>query len=198
MSITYINRKGRTYYLCEGVTKTGKPRYLFSREPKGELLDEIPDGYKISESVNGIVSLAKAHPVLLSDQEIEFVKAAIKKHPQSRMYRLDVKSNQMIIYEQVGPDLQEVALSLATGSGYSSLEGEEIARRLDEEQIYTQYTPVMKFSLSDVKIRQFRAKRMCYFDDIDDWIDIAYDKSMEELVNWLIPTLGTEEFFELY
>jgi hypothetical protein len=41
VSVTYTNRKGRTYYLCQGTTKTGKPRYYFAREPKDELLDEI-------------------------------------------------------------------------------------------------------------------------------------------------------------
>ncbi len=56
MPITYTNRKGFTYYLCRGVTKTGKPRYYFAREPKDEPVEQIPDGYTISESVNGIVS----------------------------------------------------------------------------------------------------------------------------------------------
>lgn len=34
--ITYPNRKGKTYYLCVTVTKTGKQRYIFAAEPKGE------------------------------------------------------------------------------------------------------------------------------------------------------------------
>ena len=55
MSITYTNRKGVTYYLCQGVTRTGKPRYYFAREPQGDPLEQIPAGYIISESVNGIV-----------------------------------------------------------------------------------------------------------------------------------------------
>jgi hypothetical protein len=49
MPITYTNGKGITYYLCRGITKTGKPRYYFAREPKGEVLNEIPPGFKISE-----------------------------------------------------------------------------------------------------------------------------------------------------
>ena len=47
MSITYTNRKGRTYYLCQGVTKTGKPRYYFAREPRDTVLEELPGGYEI-------------------------------------------------------------------------------------------------------------------------------------------------------
>jgi hypothetical protein len=62
MAITYTNRKGKTYHLCRGTTKTGKPCYYFAREPKGEPVEQIPDGYEIRESVNGVVSLAKTRP----------------------------------------------------------------------------------------------------------------------------------------
>ena len=58
MNVTYTNRKGYTYYLCRGTTKTGKPRYYFAREPKGDPVEQIPEGYEIRESVNGILVLA--------------------------------------------------------------------------------------------------------------------------------------------
>jgi len=40
MPVTYTNRKGHTYYLCQGVTKTGKSRYYFAREPRGEPVED--------------------------------------------------------------------------------------------------------------------------------------------------------------
>lgn len=52
MPITYTSRKGLTYTLCQGTTKTGKPRYYFARKPKDQVLEQIPAGYTISESVN--------------------------------------------------------------------------------------------------------------------------------------------------
>jgi hypothetical protein len=52
MSITYTNRKGVTLYLCRSVTKTGKPRYYFAREQKGEPVEAIPEGYRVGESVS--------------------------------------------------------------------------------------------------------------------------------------------------
>jgi hypothetical protein len=39
MPITYANRKGFTYTLCQGTTKTGKPRYYFVRDPKDRHAD---------------------------------------------------------------------------------------------------------------------------------------------------------------
>lgn len=66
MPVTYTNRKGFAYFLCKGTTKTGKPRFFFARQPKGEAVDAIPTGYEIEESVNGIVSLVKIRPNLIA------------------------------------------------------------------------------------------------------------------------------------
>jgi hypothetical protein len=65
MPVTYTNRKGNTYYLCQGRTKTGKSRYYFARQPKDGSPEHIPEDYRISESVNGIVSLVKDRPPLI-------------------------------------------------------------------------------------------------------------------------------------
>ena len=199
MAVIYTNRKGRKYYLCEKITKTGKPRYYFTREPKGELVEQIPDGYEIRESVNGIVSLAKTRAKLLTEKEIEIVKVAIKKHPHASMYRLDVKSNQLTIYEQVEPDFQELAKMLVEEFGLPGSVPENFNHRMEKEHnIYAQFTPIMKLIISDEEKRLFRAQRMCYLGSVDDWIDIEYSKSIEELANKLIPTLGTDVFFELF
>ena len=93
MSVTYTNRKGRTYHLCQGVTKTGKPRYYFARESKGEAVEEIPAGFRISESVNGIVSLVRDRPPQIRPEEVAAVEAALRRHPKSRNYRVAVKLN---------------------------------------------------------------------------------------------------------
>lgn len=199
MSVTYVNRKGRKYYLCQGNTKTGRKRYYFSREQKDNPVEAIPEGYEITESVNGIVSLSKARPKLITEQEISVVQSSIERHPEGKRYRLDAKSKELIIYEPVGPDLQELASYLAEGLGFPGVMGDDFNRRLEEEHnIYTQYTPVLKFILSDKEKRLFRAERMCYLGSIDDFIEIAYNKPIGELAKSLIPTLGTDEFFTLF
>jgi len=64
MPVSYTNRKGVTYTLYRGQTKTDKPRYYFGRPDQGqsEPVTELPPGFTISESVNGVVSLVKDHP----------------------------------------------------------------------------------------------------------------------------------------
>ena len=44
MPVTHVNRKRDTYYLHAGTTKTGKPRYWFSKKTEGDLVDRSPRG----------------------------------------------------------------------------------------------------------------------------------------------------------
>lgn len=194
MTITYTNRKGREYYLHKGVTKTGKARYYFSRKQKGDLVDEIPTGYEVSESVNGIVSLAKQRQKKILPTEVNIVETSIQNHKKSNDYRVNVKSNQIEIYERVGPNPAEIFAALSPGRF-----GSEIEKRLqEEERIYSQYTPILRFILSDEEERLFNVKRMCYLGSVEDWIDIRYAGSLGELVEKIIPLLGTERYFDLY
>ena len=195
MPITYTSRKGLTYTLCQGTTKTGKPRYYFAREPKDQVLEQIPAGYTISESVNGIVSLVKDRPPQLHASEIATIEAQLHKHPKSRNYRLGVKSDRMEIYELVGPDPQTLIAALRRESVLSP----DMAERLQAERDrYGQFTPVLRFILADPERRTFRAERMCWLGSIDDWIDVEPHGPIEKVARALIPKLGTDAFFELH
>lgn len=57
MAVTYTNRTGVTYTLARTASKSGTMRYVFTREPHGEMVAALPPGTR-SESVNGVVSLA--------------------------------------------------------------------------------------------------------------------------------------------
>ena len=76
MAVQYTNRIGKTYYLREGKTKTGKQRYFFStqQEGKGAPLEHVPDGYEIYEHPqNAQVFLRKKRPQLITDIEKHLV-----------------------------------------------------------------------------------------------------------------------------
>lgn len=194
MPVTYTNRKGITYYLCRGVTKTGKPRYYFAREPKGEPVEQIPEGFKISESVNGIVSLARDRPAQIRPEEVAAVEAAVGRHPKSHKYRVNVKRNRIEVYERVGPDAEELASALAQeGLGIPGLA--DRLRPTMERRV--QFTPVLRFILADAERRTFRVERMCYLGSIDDWIDVGPMGPVDRLARQLIPRLGTGQFFEM-
>jgi hypothetical protein len=196
MPVTYTNRKGQTYYLCLGKTKTGKPRYYFSREPRDGSPDQIPDGYRISESVNGIVSLVKDRPPLILPEELAGVEAVLARHPKSRDYRVGVQKNQIVVYERLGPDVETLS---AIFEDYSPLPSSLVRERIEDQLDRTaRFSPVMRFVLIDPEEREFSAERWCYLGAIDDWIDIGNSGKLPELARRLIPKLGTDDFLELY
>lgn len=197
MSVTYTNRKGSTYHLCRTVTKTGKPRYVFSREPKGERVKQIPEGWRISESVNGIVSLVRDRPAQILPQELAAVEAAVGQHPKSHNYRVAVKRDRIEVYERVGPDADEV-LSIFTKMGVGGLGMRhrigELRADMDRR---AQFTPVLRFVLADAEKRTFHTQRWCYLGSIDDWIHVGSRGPLKRQARQWIPRLGTEALFEV-
>lgn len=197
MPINYTNRKGQTYTLYRGQTKTGKPRYYFGRSgsDQGEPVAELPAGFKISESVNGVVSLVKDHLPLIQPAEVVAVEKEIKRHPHARRYRVAVKHDRIEIYEQASADYVAVASEFPMMRPLTPDLVEKL--RLMEEQ-HASYTPVLRFILLDPKQRQFGAERMCYLGSIDGWLDLHRTGPVEKLARTLIPTLGTDQFYELW
>lgn len=194
MSITYTNRKGFTFHLCKGKTKTGKPRYFFARELKGESVERIPDGYAISESVNGVVSLVKARPGLIQSREVAIVETILKRHPKSHNYRVSVKHDRIEVYERVGLDTSDLTRIV----GQAILDP-GMRERIDTEMDrYSQFTPVLRLVIRDTDARIFSAQRMCYRSWVDGWLELHDSGEIEPLARRLIPTLGTDAFFELF
>ena len=197
MPVSYTNRKGLTYTLYQGQTKTGKPRYYFGRpgQSQGEPVTELPSGFTISESVNGVVSLVKDRPSLIQPEEVAAIEVAVQQHPEARRYRVAVKHDRIEIYEQVSPDYDVLLSELGT----VGLSRPDLAERLQAEQErYARYTPVLRFILLDPKQRLFGAQRMCYLGSIDDWLELGQTGPVATLARALIPTLGTDQFYELW
>lgn len=197
MPVSYTNRKGQTYLLYRRETSTGKPRYYFGRpgQEKGEPVTELPPGFTISESVNGVVSLVKDRSSQIQPEEVAAVEAAVQQHFEARRYRVAVKHDRIEIYERVGPDYEAV-LGELHASGISS---PGFARRLQaEEERYARYTPVLRFILFDPKRRWFGVQRMCYLGSVDGWLELGQTGPVATLAPALVPTLGTDQFYELF
>jgi hypothetical protein len=197
MPVSYTNRKGLTYTLYRGQTRTGKPRYYFGRpgQGQGEPVTELPPGFTISESVNGVVSLVKDRPTLIQPEEVAAIEAAMQQHPEARRYRVSVKHDKIEIYEYVGPDYDALLDELQP----LGLSRPSLAERLQaEEERYARYTPVLRFILLDPTRRRFGAQRMCYLESIDGWLELGQTGPVATLARALIPTLGTDQFYELW
>ena len=108
-----------------------------------------------------MVSLVKDRPSLIQPEEVAAIEVAVQQHPQARRYRVAVKHDQIEIYEQAGPDYEELLGELHM----VVLSRPGLAERLQAEQErYARYTPVLRFILLDPAQWRFGAERMCYLE----------------------------------
>jgi hypothetical protein len=194
MTVQYTNRKGKTYVLCRGTTKVGNPHYYFAREPKGEPVDEVPEGYEIRENVNGLVYLAKVRPRQISSDELAAVEAALDQHPQARNYRVEVKGKQIVINERTGADIERL-LPMLKRIGMASPERVEKAREVLDQRV--RFAPVLRFTLADEVARTFYAERRYFPAGRDRWVGIGSSGPVRALARKLVPKLGTAALFDV-
>jgi len=196
MPISHTNRKGQTYFLCQGVTKTGKVRYFFSKSAVQNTLEEIPASHHIEESVNGVVSLVKDRKQIIQPEEIQIIETALRNHPKGNNYRVSAKGIQIIIYERQRPDAEDMVeifgKNLLMYSRQELLDG--MRAILDKN---AQYIPMLYFILVDAAERTFRAERVTYSASLPEWMRICGCEPLQSLVDQIIPLLDTDEYFEL-
>src|SRR5262249_1381180 len=166
--ITYTNAKGKTYYLHQGTTKTGKPTYHFSMQSEGTLAESIPAGFEIYENPNAQVFLRRIPPKIITAEERQVVEEGMRKYAEIQAYKIDVKGNAIVVYT-ADQSVEEFAQLL-----------EGLNPFISEAQVrahfarFVQYSPMLRFLLEDAKRRTFTAQRYCFRGAIDDWIDIGY------------------------
>lgn len=185
---THTNRKGVTYHLCRGVTKTGKARYFFARHTSGKTtVPRIPKGYEVAESVNGVVSLARAAEKPIRPEETRLIEDFLQRTPRLKRYRTEARKEFLLVFEPLGADPQELADAMGTPL---------FARSAAALERHTRYDAVFRLRLLDPEKRHFSAERMCYLGGIEDWI-LLDSGSLPTLAKRYLPHLGRESFFEL-
>ncbi len=125
-------------------------------------------------------------PPLIQPEELASVESAVRQHPVARRYRVAVKHDRIEIYEQVGPDYDALLDELYT----VGLSSSGLAEQLQAEE--------ERFILLDTKQRRFGAQRMCDLESVDGWLELGQMGPLAKLARALIPTLGTDQFNELW
>ena len=195
MPVKYINKGKKTYYLHQGKTKTGKPKYYFSMKDKGNLVEKIPGGYKIYEHpANAQVFLRKKQPQIVTDIESYLINKYLNKLKRPYRYIFDIKGKIITIFEsnQNIDAIKELFKRMPFGKYQSE---SCIAEMLDQE---TTYRPVMRFILEDETRRIFVAERFCFKGSVDDWININMPDSLENLLKTYLKRLGKDSFYEFF
>ena len=191
MPITHTNAKGKTYYLHQGTTKTGKPKYYFSMDSEGQLPDAIPTGFEVYENPNAQVFLRRIPTKIITDEERQVVEDGIHKYADVQDYKIDVKGNTIVVYTAD----QDIDALVNLFQDVGSMRDEAQIRSAIRREIT--YSPMLQFVLSDEKRRVFVAQRYCFRGAIDDWIDLGHGP-LATLVRRYVKHLGKESYFDLF
>jgi hypothetical protein len=193
-ALSHTNRKGDTYYLHEGRTKTGKVRYFVAKTIGVGSLSAMPSGFEFTESINAVVSVRKidTSAPMIPDIDLAIARAELARHPHLRLHRVEAVKGEILVYEPVGGmslDLiDELSRSLGRSPGF--LEG-----RLGDLRSRTRFDPVMKFVPSG-KPGQYDVHRMTYRGE-GGWSWPLASGPLQKLVKKYLGKVGTEELFEL-
>ena len=187
MTVQYVNRRGKTFYLHEGKTKTGKPKCYFSTKHQGSLVESLPNGYEIYEQpAKAQVFLRKKQPIVITNNERNLINKYLQKIHSSMRYVLDVTGKVITIFESD----QDV-------DNLRTIFGDTPRKDFTIESSIT-YSPVMRFTLVDEKTRIFTTERYCFLGSIEDWIHIGPPDILKNILEKYTRHLGEESFFELF
>ena len=186
--VTYQNRKGQTYYLKQGVTKTGKLRYYAStNRNKGINASAMPESCEFRENVNGQVSFGKVQPRHIEDTELDIIRPILERLEVAN--RTEIKGESIIVHtSHVGEGLED---SPFFSSKRAALEW------VRETAAF--YQPMLKFTLFDSERRTYQTERKCFMSGMD-WLLIGEMAPLQELARKYIPLLDDEDalFGEVY
>jgi hypothetical protein len=191
MVVTHTNRKRETYFLLQGQTKTGKPKYYFSRTNGANALTQVPEGYEIYESPGSArVSLRKPIKTLITAEERDTVLKEARNATTSGSVLVDLEKDSIVLYYAEG---DQRLLDMY----YRGL-GAKIGIRAELGMIPPlRYAKLLRFTLVDPESRLFEAERWCFRGSVDGWLPMLGTGPLGLLVATYAQHLGKESYFEL-
>ena len=190
MAVTWKNRREDVYYLHEGRTKTGKPKYYFSRSDKGMIVDSIPDEYEIYENPNAQVFLRRKLVSLIKDEELDLVERGVRQYADLKNFIVDRRKRTMTVFL---PD-QDLEGLKAELQRFALISTEKLNDVFEKSLTYS---PMLRFSLESEDQRGFLVQRYCFLGSIDDWIHLESSSSLKDMVKKYCRHLGKKSFFDL-
>lgn len=202
--LTYTNRKGDTYYFCRKAGKGGGEQIVASTKKSKDSLTDLPRGMEIAETPNGKVFCRKKLKSLIQKAELNAIKKWIPKLRKQAMVAVELKEKEIVVHSSEIPKLPGFNTDKFVDAAVRKLPPEErklaekmMAQRQNEllNQI-VQYTPAVKFELQDAENRTFALFRMCHISAMVEWMYLD-SGTLDELAQRIMPTLETDEFFEI-
>ena len=155
------------------------------------MADAMPEGYEVYENPGGQIFLRKKKPTIISEFEIRVADEGMRRYFDIEYYKLDIKKNAIIVY-LADQDIEAIRELLPKKD---ILKYRRMEKTLDS---ILDYSPMMRFVLTDNEKRKFVVERYCFLGSIDDWIYISGPDKLEILIKKYLKHLGKDSFFELF
>jgi hypothetical protein len=194
MPLEHVNRRGERYYVLQGTTKTGNPKFYASRKPDGVRVERLPPDYEIYEHpAQGLVSVRKIRSSRVLPAEREAMQRWTRELAGVRRFQVAVEGDSLVIYTAgIDPEQSVRVLSRLFGTF-----PEGAAAAEDWIADHATYQPMLRFTLVDERKRRYVAERWCFLGSIDDWFPLSGGQTLDKLAKKYLPHLGQESFFEL-
>ena len=189
MGIEYTNRRRQTYYLHQGKTPSGKPKWYFSQKIPVKPVTEIPGGFEVYENPDGQVFLRRIVPLVITDAELAIVRSALSELTATKYWLAERKGKHVTIH--AAEDLTDTRLAVMGSLGVPVSDS---MREWIENNLH--FRPMFRLTLANEAGRKFRIERWCFRGSIDGWYMLDGGQ-LEPLIRRYAPHLGAESFFEL-
>ena len=200
----YVNRRGNRYYVLQGETKTGKPKYYCSKKAGGQRVTQLPSEYEIFEHPStAVVTVRRVKPSDIRGDEVEFITTQVRSLSKVEYFIVQPDGNSILVYtcDMSSQDINEL-FGIATGLQALLRVNPMIqpSPRMKEKQAglaaLSQYTPMLRFTLTDAINRIFLLDRWCFRGSVDGWIELELGQ-LDSLTAEYLPHLGDESFYDL-
>lgn len=194
MPLEYENRRGDKYYVHEGRTKTGKPKFWCSKKAEGNPVEQLPEGFELHENPrNAQVTVRKAQTSRILPIERELLTKWVRELSGTEYFIVDVEEDSLVVYSVDRDPAKSI-------EGLARVFGTFAVARAQAEGYFVRnatYSPMFRFSLTDQDERQYCVQRWCYRGSIDRWMYLAGGAPLEQHARTFLPHLASESFFDL-
>jgi hypothetical protein len=188
MPFTHKSRTGKTYFLHTGSKRGGGIQHYFSTKANGALVECLPPGFEVYETVNGQVYLRRQQPKLITDEESDCIRLSLEQLHKGHRYKAEVLGKIITIHESSG----DFAFLRSFAPHLLIRAHEAIEERL------AHYQPILRFTLVDADKRLFTLERYCFRGSVDDWIPIGPTDALRTLADAFVKHLGHDSLYELF
>lgn len=200
MALQFKNRRGETYYLQEGKTPTGRPKYYAGKKLTGKPLAALPEGRQFYERPDTAQVIIRAiRPSPITELEREEAEAIVRRASGIKYCIVAIEGDALVVYAPPieGGEADIIISGFRDAFPALSCESAKLDALRERFNLRAVYTKMLRFELMDSDKRAYRAERWCFRGSIDDWIGLPGYGPLPRLVEQYAPHLGKDSFYEL-